>query len=85
MLKLKLPKVLKIKEVNIMEENKKEIIEHYESYISSIETIIDAVDNDKLLDRQHRNRFITFLDKSVLHCKGMISVINGTYQPKRKE
>ena len=65
-----------------MEENKKEIIEHYESYISSI---IDAVDNDKLLDRQHRNRFITFLDKSVLHCKGMISVINGTYQPKRKE
>lgn len=40
MQKLKLPKVLKIKGVNIMEENKKEIIEHYESYISSIETII---------------------------------------------
>ena len=43
------------------------------------EEIIDKVDNDKVLNRHQRNRLITFLEKSIYHCKGMISTLDGTY------
>lgn len=69
-----------------MKEENEGIIEHYKAHITEIEEVIDKIDNDKLLDRQQRARFIKFLDKAVLHCRGMISVLDGTYQQKvRKE
>lgn len=68
-----------------MKKENNEIIEHYKNHIEEIENIIDKIDNDKLLDRQQRSRFISFLDKAILHCKGMISVLNGTYQPSKKQ
>lgn len=67
-----------------MEKTNGEIIQQYEKYIKEIEKIIENIDNDKVLDRQQRNRFITFLEKAILHSKGMISVFNGTYQPSSK-
>lgn len=69
-----------------MEKQNETKIQQYEAYINAIEKLIDSIDNNKILDRQQRNRLITFLEKSVLHSKGMISVLNGTYQPNtRKE
>lgn len=66
-----------------MEKLNEQKIQQYESYINEIEKLIDSIDNNKILDRQQRNRLITFLEKSVLHSKGMISVLNGTYQAKK--
>ena len=62
-----------------MEEKKEIIIDHYKQHIVEIEEIIDKVDNDKVLNRHQRNRLITFLEKSIYHCKGMISTLDGTY------
>ena len=65
-----------------MKEDNKEIIKHYQQHIAEIEEIIDKVDNDKILDRHQRNRFITFLEKAVYHCKGMICKLDGSYHKK---
>ena len=67
------------------EEQDEETINHYKQHIAEIEEIIDKVDNDKILSRHQTTRLIIFLEKATYHCKGMISVLNGTYQPKRKE
>lgn len=69
-----------------MEKANETKIQQYEEYIQEIEKLIDRVDNNKILDRRQRNRLIAFLEKSVHHSKGMISVLNGTYKSKtRKE
>lgn len=62
-----------------MSKENEELIKHYIQHIVEIEEIIDKVDNDKVLNRHQRNRLITFLEKSIYHCKGMISTLDGTY------
>lgn len=62
-----------------MSKDNEELIKHYIQHIVEIEEIIDKVDNDKVLNRHQRNRLITFLEKSIYHCKGMISTLDGTY------
>lgn len=63
----------------MMIKDNEETIKHYQQHISEIEEMIDKVDNDKVLNRHQRNRLITFLEKSIYHCKGMISTLDGTY------
>lgn len=63
----------------MMIKDNEETIKHYQQHISEIEKIIDKVDNDKILSRHQRTRLITFLEKSTYHCKGMISILDGTY------
>lgn len=62
-----------------MSKDNEEIINHYKQHITEIEEIIDKVDNDKILSRHQRTRLITFLEKTIYHCKGMISILDGTY------
>lgn len=62
-----------------MPKDNEELIKHYQQHITEIEEIIEKVDNDKVLSRHQRTRLITFLEKSVYHCKGMISTLDGTY------
>lgn len=68
-----------------MEELNVQKIQQYKKCINEIEKLINRIDSNKILDRQQRNRLITFLEKSIHHSKGMINVLNGTYQAKRKE
>ena len=67
-----------------MENTNQEIIQHYEQYIKEVESMINKIDNDKLLERRQRNRLIAFLEKVIFHCKGMVSVLDGTYHTKKK-
>lgn len=62
-----------------MSKDNEEIINHYKQHITEIEEIIDKVDSDKILSRHQRTRLITFLEKTIYHCKGMISILDGTY------
>lgn len=62
-----------------MKNENEEIIKHYQQHISEIEEVIDKVDNDKVLSRNQRTRLITFLERTIYHCKGMISTLDGTY------
>ncbi len=62
-----------------MSKDNEEIINHYKQHITEIEEIIEKVDNDKILSRHQRTRLITFLEKTTYHCKGMISILDGSY------
>ena len=62
-----------------MQNQNEGIIKRYEQHIEEIEKLIDMVDNDKVLNRHQRNRLITFLEKAVYHCKGMIRTLDGSY------